>query len=188
LTNFSARHATVRILDIAAGHGRYVLDALNGHASNVERILLRDWSADNVTQGRALISERNLASIARFERGDAFDRAFIASIEPKPSIAIVSGLYELFPENAAVRQSLAGLSEAIPSGGYLVYTGQPWHPQLELIARTLTSHRGHRPWIMRRRTQAEIDQLVETAVFEKIDQLTDDWGVFTVSLARRSGS
>jgi len=182
------RNSPVRILDIAAGHGRYVLDALNGHAANVERILLRDWSADNVTQGRALISERNLASIAWFERGDAFDRASIASIEPKPSIAIVSGLYELFPENAAVRQSLAGLSEAIPSGGYLVYTGQPWHPQLELIARTLTSHRGHQPWIMRRRTQAEMDQLVETAGFEKIDQLTDDWGVFTVSLARRSGS
>jgi alpha-beta hydrolase superfamily lysophospholipase len=182
------RNAPVRFLDIAAGHGRYVLDALNGQASSVERILLRDWCADNVTQGRALISERSLTSIARFERGDAFDRDSIASIEPKPSIAIVSGLYELFPENAAVRQSLAGLSEAIPSGGYLVYSGQPWHPQLELIARTLASHRGHQPWIMRRRTQAEMDQLVETAGFEKIDQLTDDWGVFTVSLARRAAS
>jgi hypothetical protein len=38
---------------------------------------------------------------------------------------------------------------------------------------------------MRRRTQAEMDQLVEAAGFEKIDQLTDDSGIFTVSLARR---
>jgi uncharacterized SAM-dependent methyltransferase len=38
---------------------------------------------------------------------------------------------------------------------------------------------------MRRRTQAEIDQLVEAAGFRKIEQLTDEWGIFTVSLAQK---
>jgi hypothetical protein len=38
---------------------------------------------------------------------------------------------------------------------------------------------------MRRRTQAEMDQLVESAGFEKLDQRIDEWGIFTVSLARR---
>ncbi len=66
----------------------------------------------------------------------------------------------------------------------LVYTGQPWHPQLELIARGLTSHRGG-AWVMRRRTQMELDQLVSAAGFRKIDQRIDQWGIFTVSLARR---
>jgi len=42
--------------------------------------------------------------------------------------------------------SLAGLAEAVEPGGYLVYTGQPWHPQLELIARALTSHRQGQAW------------------------------------------
>jgi 1-acyl-sn-glycerol-3-phosphate acyltransferase len=68
-----------------------------------------------------------------------------------------------------VSASLAGLAEAIPAGGYLVYTGQPWHPQLELIARALTSHRSGQAWIMRRRTQAEMDQLVAAAGFRKIE-------------------
>jgi hypothetical protein len=40
---------------------------------------------------------------------------------------------------------------------------------------------------MRRRTQAEMDQLVETAGFRKVEQLGDDWGIFTVSLAQRTG-
>ena len=71
------------------------------------------------------------------------------------------------------------------SGGFLVYTGQPWHPQLELIARTLTSHRGNAAWVMRRRTQSEMDALVRDAGFEKLEQWTDEWGIFTVSLARR---
>jgi Putative methyltransferase len=84
-----------------------------------------------------------------------------------------------------VRGSLEGLAAAIQPGGYLVYTGQPWHPQLELIARALTSHREGRAWIMRRRTQAEMDQLVEAAGFRKIEQRIDEWGIFTVSLAQR---
>ena len=98
---------------------------------------------------------------------------------------MVSGLYELFPENEPIRQSLAGLAEAVPPGGYLVYTNQPWHPQLELIARTLSSHRGGADWIMRRRTQQEMDQLVADAGFEKLEQRIDEWGIFSVSLARR---
>ena len=67
----------------------------------------------------------------------------------------------------------------------LLYTGQPWHPQLEMIARALTSHRGGEAWIMRRRTQQEMDQLVAAAGFRKIEQRIDVWGIFTVSMAER---
>ncbi len=175
----------VNIVDIAAGHGRYVLDSVKPHAASVGRILLRDFSGVNVEQGSALIAERGLRSIASFEQGDAFDRKSLAAMEPRPTVGVVSGLYELFPDNSALRESLGGLADAIRPSGYIIYTGQPWHPQLEFIARTLSSHRGHKPWIMRRRTQAEMDQLVESAGFQKVDQLTDDWGIFPVSLARR---
>ena len=175
----------LRILDIAAGHGRYVLEALAHTPHRPDSILLRDFSEINVRDGATLIREKNLQKIARFEKGDAFDRASVAGVQPRPSIGIVSGLYELFPENDMVRRSLAGMAEAVEPGGYLIYTGQPWHPQLELIARALTSHRGGQAWVMRRRTQAEMDQLVEEAGFEKIEQRIDEWGIFTVSLARK---
>ena len=83
------------------------------------------------------------------------------------------------------RRRSRGLADAIAPGGFLVYTGQPWHPQLELIARALTSHRGGAAWVMRRRTQGEMDQLVEAAGFRKVAQRIDEWGIFTVSLAER---
>jgi alpha-beta hydrolase superfamily lysophospholipase len=175
----------VRIADIAAGHGRYVLEAIEAGEDMADHILLRDFSEINVREGTQLIRQKRLEGIARFQRGDAFDRASVAAITPRPTLGVVSGLYELFPENEPILQSLAGLAEAIEPGGYLIYTGQPWHPQLEMIARTLPSHRDHQPWIMRRRTQAEMDQLVEAAGFRKTDQLADEWGIFTVSLAAR---
>ena len=175
----------VRVMDIAAGHGRYVLEALDGADVKPDAILLRDYSDINVEAGAKLIAQKGLDGTARFVKGDAFDRDSLAGVEPKPTLGVVSGLYELFPDNAMVRGSLAGLAAAVPAGGYLVYTCQPWHPQLELIARALTSHRQGQAWIMRRRTQGEMDQLVEAAGFRKLEQRIDEFGIFTVSLAER---
>ncbi|UVM56622.1 bifunctional alpha/beta hydrolase/class I SAM-dependent methyltransferase [Pseudomonas sp. B21-012] len=175
----------VDIVDIAAGHGRYILEALQGLERKPESILLRDYSELNVQQGSALIAEKGLADIARFVRGDAFDAQSLASLDPRPTLAVVSGLYELFASNQMVGDSLSGLAQAVEPGGYLVYTGQPWHPQLEMIARALTSHRAGQAWVMRRRSQVEMDQLVEAAGFRKICQRIDEWGIFSVSLAQR---
>jgi hypothetical protein len=179
--------SAVHIVDIAAGHGRYVLEALANSEIKPDSILLRDYSDINVRDGATLIGEKGLQAIARFEKGDAFDGDSLASITPRPTIGIVSGLYELFADNAQISRSLAGLSAAIPAGGYLLYTNQPWHPQLEFIARALTSHRQGSAWVMRRRTQVEMDHLVEAAGFHKLEQRIDEWGIFTVSLAQRNG-
>lgn len=174
------------IADIAAGYGRYVLDTVDQLPERPTSIVLRDYSELNVAHGRALIAERQLGDVARFETGDAFDEEALAALTPKPTLAIVSGLYELFSDNELVTRSLRGLARAVDTGGYLIYTGQPWHPQIEMIARTLTSHRQQQAWVMRRRTQAELDELVGVAGFVKIDEWIDDWGMFTVSLARRA--
>jgi hypothetical protein len=163
-----------------------VLEAAGQLPAPPDSILLRDYSDINVRDGAKLIADKGLGAIARFVKADAFDEESLAAIEPRPTLAIVSGLYELFPDNARVGASLRGLARALERAGFLIYTGQPWHPQLELIARTLTSHRGGEAWVMRRRTQAEMDQLVEHAGFRKIEQWTDDWGIFTVSLAERA--
>lgn len=180
-----AEDKPVRVLDIAAGHGRYILDAVVASEVKPDSIRLQDYSPINVEKGTALIAERGLSEIASFHRADAFDTAGLASIELKPTLAVVSGLYELFPDNHAIEGSLRGLSQALEPGSLLLYTGQPWHPQLEMIARALTSHRGGEAWIMRRRTQQEMDQLVAAAGFRKIEQRIDKWGIFTVSLAER---
>ena len=80
---------------------------------------------------------------------------------------------------------MLGFADAIAGGNYLIYTNQPWHPQLEMIARCLTSHRQGEAWVMRRRSQREMDQLVAAAGFDKVRQLIDEDGIFTVTLARK---
>ena len=175
----------VNVLDIATGAGRYVLETMNHLRDIPITAVLRDYKEANLEAARQLAASLNLAG-ATILHGDAFDRASLAAVTPRPTIGIVSGLYELFPDNEPVRRSLAGLADAIEPGGHLIYTNQPWHPQVEMIARTLTNREG-KPWIMRRRTQAEMDELVRAAGFVKLTQEIDQWGIFTVSVARRVG-
>src|SRR5882724_775597 len=175
---------SIRILDIAAGAGRYVMETLHELPDISTNATLRDYKQENVDAARALAQEFGLENVT-VERGDAFDRDSVASIAPRATIGIVSGLYELFPGNEPVLNSLRGLAEAIEPGGYLIYTNQPWHPQVEFIARVLRNREGQ-PWIMRRRTTAEIDELVRAAGFEKIDMEIDQWGMFSVSIAQRA--
>lgn len=175
----------VHIVDIAAGYGRYVLETVDRLYKKPNSILLRDYSPLNIEKGTALIQQKGLSAIAKFECGDAFDEAALSQLSPRPTIGIVSGLYELFSDNTLLQRSLKGLANCIDSGGYLIYTNQPWHPQLEYIARVLTSHREGQEWIMRRRMQLEMDQLVEEAGFTKQEMLIDQWGIFTVSIAIR---
>ena len=175
----------VRMLDIASGHGRYILDAVAGFEKRPASVLLRDYSDINVAAGQKLIEERKLSDIAQFVHGDAFDTESLATIAPKVNLAVVSGLYELFNDNDLLRRSLKGLEQAVEQGGYLVYTCQIWHPQQEFIARALTSHRQGDAWVMRMRSQAEMDALVEQAGFRKIDQRIDEFGIFTVAVAQK---
>ena len=174
----------VHIFDVAAGAGRYVIETIRALPEIPMKATLRDYKQENIDAARTLAQEFGLDNVVA-QYGDAFDRAALAATEPGPTIGIVSGLYELFPSNELVLNSLRGLADTIVPGGYLIYTNQPWHPQVEFIAHVLRNREG-KPWIMRRRTTAEMDQLVRTAGFEKIDMEIDQWGMFTVSVARKT--
>lgn len=174
----------VRIVDVAAGGGRYLLETMRALPEIPMTALLRDYKPENVEAAKKLGADFGLTNVM-VELGNAFDRGSLASMTPRPTIAIVSGLFELFPENDGVHESLGGLADALQPGGYLIYTNQPWHPQVEFIARVLRNHEG-KPWIMRRRTTAEMDELVRVAGFAKTEMEIDQWGMFSVSVARRS--
>ncbi|MGJ7580452.1 class I SAM-dependent methyltransferase family protein [Variovorax sp. RHLX14] len=172
MEHLAERRRDVRLIDIAAGPGRYLLDAIRSSPVKPGAILLRDIAEAEVRAGQGWIARYEMHDVARFEKADAFDRLSLASIFPRPTIAIASGLYELFEDDALVRRSLVGVGDAVQDGGYLIYTCAPWHPGS--------------PPTGRRRSQASLDRLVEEAGFRKVDQLGDVWGLHTVSLAVRN--
>ena len=171
----------VQVLDLATGHGRYVLEVLKDEPT--ARAELRDWNADHVASAAALATTLGVSQVV-CKQADAFDPAAITSATPQPTVAIVSGLYELFPSNAKVLASLKALAQVLPISGQLVLTGQPYHPQMAFIARVLDNREG-KPWVMRRRTSAELNALLREAGFTPVRMETDAWGIFTVTLAEK---
>lgn len=181
ISRMLSKSASVYIVDLAAGPGRYLHRLLRQHENGQILVLCRDWDERTLEQGREMASDQGLTNI-HYEKGDAFDSASIASLKPKPDIVVVSGLYELFADNNQIRRSLAAIAEIMADGGSLVITNQPHHPQLAFIAQTLRNREGDR-WVMRPRSQAEMYNLLRETGFSPTRMLSDDAGIFTVTVA-----
>jgi len=86
--------------------------------------------------------------------------------------------------NNMLENTISGVTEILDKNGAVIYTGQPWHPQLKQIALVLNSHKGNgKSWLMRRRSEKELDSLFEKYNLKKEKMLIDNEGIFTVSLA-----
>jgi SAM-dependent methyltransferase len=167
----------VSMLDVACGGGRYDLEVL-ATKPNVSATL-RDYRDENIASAQALAREFGVA--ATFERADAFSDADLARAG-SPNLIVVSGLHEIIPDNALVERHFAQLAAIAQRPATLIFTIQPWHPQLEFIARVLTSHTGA-PWVMRLRPWRQTRAWVEAAGFKIRSLKMDGQGIFGVVVA-----
>ncbi|ALR91709.1 bifunctional alpha/beta hydrolase/class I SAM-dependent methyltransferase [Vibrio alginolyticus] len=181
LEKYLDRAPVERLLDIAAGNGRYLFDLMQSNP--LISVEMRDFDNTNIQIMASRIESMELSERAQVIQADAFA---IDSYLNKASFgfAIASGLFELFQDNGLISTALDGIVKQLASDGYLLYTNQPWHPQQEFIARTLHNHCGQ-PWVMRCRSQAEMDTLVAQAGLKKIDMIIDPSGLFSVSIAQK---
>ncbi len=198
---------SIRVMDIASGNGQYLFELMQAHDNLSAQ--MRDYDSHNIEVMQAKAEKLGLGKRVQTVQKDAFDSAsydistsskvstnskvFTNSdsksnnnelLNDKFDIAIASGVFELFSDNEPISTAINGIHKQLKDGGYFIYTNQPWHPEQEFIGKTLNSHRGN-DWVMRCRSQAEMDQLVQQAGFEKISMRIDEFGIFTVSLAKK---
>ncbi len=170
---------SAQVVDIASGNGLYLFEMM-AHFPEA-KVEMRDYDTSNIEIMAEKAKTLGLAERVNTVQADAFDPDSYPIAE-QYHLAVASGVFELFNDNSLISYAIQGIAKQLKPGGYFIYTNQPWHPQQELIAKTLNSHRGT-PWVMRCRTQAEMDQLVSSAGLKKVEMLIDREGVFTVSVA-----
>ncbi len=169
----------IRALDIATGNGFYMFELCKQHQHL--SVQLRDYDAHNIEVLEQKIKESALQQQITTKQQNAFD----AQSYQEPcsyDLAVASGVFELFSDNECIMTAINGIYDSLSDNGYFIYTNQPWHPEQEFIGKTLNNHKGDR-WVMRCRTQAEMDQLVAKAGFQKVAMRIDEFGIFSVSLA-----
>ena len=173
-----------RVLDVAAGPGRYLHDVLRlvGADAGDVRVLCRDLAPEGLAHGQALGRTAGLANI-RYELGDAFNPAPTdAALGGVPNVIVVSGLYELMLDDDLIRRSLARLRAMLVPGGVLVFTTQVRHPQLQMIANVLPNRDGE-AWVMHCRTQAQVEGWAHAAGFGRVHSRYEEVGLFAVTTA-----
>lgn len=167
----------VKILDIAGGTGNYLFDIKEKYPE-VE-IVVNEFVKANIEIGEKVILDKKYQNI-RFTNFDCFDPETYKKLNFEPNITIVSGILELFGDNEMASKAIQGINSISEKNSFIVYTGQPWHPQLKMIAYVLNNHQ-NKDWIMRRRSQKELDRMMIFNNIQKENMLIDDFGIFTVS-------
>ena len=171
----------VKILDVAGGTGNYLFNIKEKYPKI--KILINEFKKSNIEVGEEVIKKNNWENIS-FINYDCFDKETYKKINYTPNIVIISGVFELFENNKMLENTISGITEILDKNGAVIYTGQPWHPQLKQIALVLNSHKGNgKSWLMRRRSEKELDSLFENYNLKKEKMLIDNDGIFTVSLA-----
>jgi SAM-dependent methyltransferase len=171
----------VRFLDIACGGGEYDIEALKAFDPARLDIEFRDYKPENLDKARQNAARHGLDRI-RFRQADAFDPAHYIQ---KWDLIVSSGFWEIVDDDGLVRTCLVNCARSLESGGSLIFTIQPYHPQLELIARTLISNTG-RPWIMRLRSLELFRGWMENAGLRYVSHCMERNGIFGVVEAVKS--
>lgn len=170
------------LLDVACGGGRYDLEVLRNFPPGSIEATLRDYKLENVIKARQLA--QRLGVEARIEQADAFSDRDLNLVKPRPNVVVVSGLHEILPNDALIEQHFRQLHDVMAAPGKLIFTIQPHHPQLELIARTLPTHTGQR-WVMRLRPWELTRQWAIAAGFCNVQLQMEPNGIFGVAIAEK---
>jgi SAM-dependent methyltransferase len=183
LQSYHQRNVTCHLLDVACGGGRYDLEVLQEFSSDAIAATLRDYKLENVTKAQQLASQFGVK--AQIEQADAFNDVDLDLLKPRPNVIIVSGLHEILPNDKLIRHHFQQLYRILDNAGTLIFTIQPQHPQLEMIARTLPAHTGL-PWVMRVRSWELIRQWAEEAGFQGFYVQMEPNGIFGVVTAQKN--
>ena len=170
------------IVDVAAGPATYLVELLGQDRGADLTALARDRDEHALERGRHLAAGAGIGDRLRYERGDALDEDALVSLDPRPSIVIASGFYELLLDESVIARSMAIARRMLAAGDALVFTTQVAHPQVAMMA-VVPAHDG-RPWIIRNRPLPTVESMARAAGFRDVTSEMEPVGIFAVSVAR----
>lgn len=170
-----AKKLQIQYLDIACGGADYDIDVLQHFDATKIQAELRDYRQENIDKARQNAQQQQVTNI-HFQRADAFDPA---NYQGQWDIIVVSGFWEIIDHDHLVKNCLLNLARHMAAGALLIFTIQPYHPQLEFIARALTSNTG-KPWVMRLRSLELFQTWLHEADLRYVSHQMEEHGIFGV--------
>jgi Putative methyltransferase len=129
------------VADLAAGPAPYLLEAIALRPG--ARAIVCDIDPVALAQASAAAKRLGVEDRVRTVRADAFDRAALRSLQPRPDVVIELGLYGIYHDDTLVEAHFRDLAELV-TPGQIVMNVQTENPEIEYIARVWRDRRGER--------------------------------------------
>lgn len=176
-----AKKLQIQYLDIACGGADYDIEVLRQFDTAQIQAELRDYKQENLDKARHNAQRHGVTNVC-FRQADAFDAANYTGAW---DVVVVSGFWEIIDNDQLVKRCLQNIAQCLAPDGVLLFTIQPEHPQLEFIARTLTSNTG-KPWVMRLRTLELFQEWMQESGLRYVaHDMEDNWIFGVVKAVKR---
>jgi flavodoxin/ubiquinone/menaquinone biosynthesis C-methylase UbiE len=171
-----------KILDIASGPARYLIETLKESGEAGIIVLCQDIDERWMEEGRRIAEQEGVKNI-RYQKGDAFDLDGLASFSP--NLVVSSGFYDWITDDALVKRSLGLIYEVLPVGGKIILTNQASHLSMDLVKKTFLDFTG-KPLEMTTRPVELVNTWLKNASFINLVTATDNWGVYSVTTGEKA--
>jgi hypothetical protein len=164
------------VADLAAGPAPYVLHALAARPRATAVLGDVDEVALDAARGAAV--ELGLADRVSLVRADAFDRAALATLRPRPDVVVELGLYGIHHDDERIERHFHDLAELV-GAGQIVFNVQTRNPEIEHIARVWRNAAGER-CVWRLRPVEQILAYAAAAGYRPRWITADSYGIYRV--------
>jgi SAM-dependent methyltransferase len=187
IENHKIENKTTRIVDIACGAGRYLLDISQTFQGESVETLGVDYDLKSIARGQDLAQKYSVPeSSLRFFRGNIFRlqllKRFGKNIEWRPNIIVSSGL-TVYIDDQKVLDVLRQVYEGLDRNGLFLVDSQENNPSRKLMEKVCNTKDG--AWVLYYRQPAVWREWLHQIGFRDIRVSRDRWHMYNICTARK---
>lgn len=165
-----------RILDIASGPARYLIELLDGYKQKDIEVLCLDRDRRSLRFGKILAGKKPI----RYAKIDVFKPKHLKYLAKKinwqPNIILSSGLFE-YLEDPPVKNTLKEVFNNIDKDGLFIFISQTNNPSKKLMSKICKTSDG-KSWELIYRTPEIFREWLLDTGFKNVIISTDSWGMY----------
>lgn len=172
-----------KILDIASGPARYIVDFITDHNCDKVEVLCLDSDRRSINFGKILAGKKPI----RYTKANVFKlkhlKAFSNKISWVPNVVISTGFFELL-SNGTFKNMLEDIFRYMDNDGLAIFTSQADNPSKKLMATLGKKHNGEK-WNIFFRTPEFLRELMIKIGFRDVIVSIDQWGMYEYCTGRK---
>lgn len=172
------------VADLAAGPAPYLLSALAARPRT--RAVIGDVDEAALAAARGAAHSLEVEERVSYVRADAFDRAALSALDPRPDVVLELGLYGIYHDDARIERHFLDLAELV-APGQIVFNVQTRNPEIEHIARVWRNAAGER-CVWRLRPVDRILGYAARAGYRPASTRADRQGIYRLVRLQREGA